>query len=192
MRNLPYLFLPILLLLMFGCAGSRVYFDYDPQIDFQAYKTFDWVRESERSPRDADVRNPGSNPFIMKRLMAEVESELSQKGYQRQTEGRPDLLLNFQTKFRRKEDVYIYSSPGYVHWRRGRRVIVDRRNYVAVDRYQEGTLVLDIIDRASKQLIWQGWATDIIGSRRVTEEQLRVAVVKMLENFPPPAGTERR
>jgi len=186
MRNLPYLFLSILLLLMLGCAGTNIHFDYDPEVNFQSYKTFDWVPPPEDSRRRADVRSPGSNPFIMKRLMTEVENELSQRGYQRQTDSKPDILLNFQTKFTKREDVYVYSTPGYVHWRRGRRVMMDRRNHIAVDRYQAGTLVLDIIDRASKQLIWQGWATDIIGGRRVTEKQLKVAVVKMLENFPPP------
>ncbi len=185
MRNFRHLFMVILMSLAIGCAAVKVSFDYNPEIDFEVYKTFDWIPDSEEQSKSTDVRNPASNPFILKRLMAAMEGEMAKKGYQKQTDGKPNLLLNFQTDFEKKKDVYVYSTPGYVHWRKGRRVVVGPKKYVEVDRYQEGTLVLDIIDGASNQLIWQGWATSILRDPQVAEEQLQKAVGKLLEHFPP-------
>jgi hypothetical protein len=175
------------MLLAMSCAGVKVSFDYNPEIDFKVYKTFDWIPGSEELSKSTDVRNLASNPFVLKRLVAAVENELAKKGYQKQTDSEPELLLSFQTDFEKKKDVYVYSTPGYVHWKRGRRVVVGPKKYVEVDRYQEGTLVLDIIDSASDQLIWQGWATSILRDPQIAEEQLQTAVGKLLENFPPPS-----
>ena len=58
-----------------------------------------------------------------------------------------------------------------------------------IDAYEEGTVLLDIVDAGKKQLFWRGR-----GSRKITnaslipsDEDIRKGVSELLVNFPPPA-----
>ena len=52
--------------------------------------------------------------------------------------------------------------------------------------YTEGTLVIDIFDGKTKELIWRGTATDTLsGKPEKNEKKLTKVVEKMFEEFPP-------
>jgi hypothetical protein len=58
-----------------------------------------------------------------------------------------------------------------------------------VYEYEEGTLILDIVNPANKELIWRGSAQDEVNFKSTPEKdqtQLNEAVHQMLEKFPPP------
>ena len=60
---------------------------------------------------------------------------------------------------------------------------------VDVYQYTEGTLILDLIEAKSKQLVWRGMAQGTIdenASPEQRERRLNEAVMRMLANFPPP------
>ena len=62
-----------------------------------------------------------------------------------------------------------------------------RRNAV-VSEYQVGTLILDVVRAADRQLIWRGTASDEVypdNSTEARERRVREAVQKILEQFPP-------
>ena len=64
-----------------------------------------------------------------------------------------------------------------------------RGPHVYVDEYDEGTLILDIVDASSRAIIWRGMAidrVDFLASPEDKKETIREAVGKMLELFPPP------
>ena len=57
-----------------------------------------------------------------------------------------------------------------------------------MDEYLQGTLVLDIIDARTNELIWRGWANTVLDHDPEPEEvhmYVNEAVRKMLEEFPP-------
>ena len=59
---------------------------------------------------------------------------------------------------------------------------------VDVYQYEEGTLILDVVDAKSNELIWRGTATGVVNPDATPEQkekQIREAVTKMLANFPP-------
>ena len=56
-------------------------------------------------------------------------------------------------------------------------------------RYKEGTLVIDIVDSKSKELVWRGTGTDVL-NRSAPAKDLVAAVEKILEEFPPLAEAE--
>ena len=51
--------------------------------------------------------------------------------------------------------------------------------------YEEGTMILDLVDRAKGQLVWRGTLTKALGSSRPSDEEVRKAVRKVLIDFPP-------
>ena len=59
---------------------------------------------------------------------------------------------------------------------------------VVIYDYEEGTLILDIIDPETSALIWRGYAqahVDLLSSQEEKTERICQAVRMMLELFPP-------
>jgi hypothetical protein len=55
-----------------------------------------------------------------------------------------------------------------------------------VETYKIGTLVLDMYDTGSKQLIWRGTASESISDdSSKNEKKLQKSVDKMFDKFPP-------
>ena len=73
---------------------------------------------------------------------------------------------------------YGYSPEGR-YWGRGG---------FSVYQYEEGTLVLDLIDAKSRDLIWRGAAkadVEVATTPEKRDKLIQAAVHKILENFPP-------
>ena len=52
--------------------------------------------------------------------------------------------------------------------------------------YKEGTLVIDLYDAKTKQLIWRGSAEDTLSEKEAkNEKNLDKGVAKMFKGFPP-------
>jgi hypothetical protein len=163
-----------------GCAPSiSVKEDYDREADFTAFHKYDWIHvptDAAGSVQAALARNS----LLDKRIKASVNGELAKKGYAQNAEN-PDFFVMYHTGTESKVDVtdwgYGYGYGGY--WGGGG---------VDVYQYTEGTLLLDIIDAKSKQLVWRGMAQGTIdpdapAERR--EQRLNEAVTRMLATFPP-------
>ena len=59
---------------------------------------------------------------------------------------------------------------------------------VTVTKYEEGTLILDFVDPALNEVIWQGSAKSVVDDSMDTEKRekhINDAVQKILDNFPP-------
>ncbi|MGH2569682.1 MAG: DUF4136 domain-containing protein [bacterium] len=162
-----------------GCAPSiSVKEDFDVEADFAALHTYDWVHvptDAAGSVQAALARNS----LLDKRIKASVNGELSKKGYTENAES-PDFLVLYHTGAESKVDVTDWGY-GYGRYYGG--------GGIDVYQYTEGTLILDIIDAKSKQLVWRGMAQGTIDpdsppERR--EQRLNEAVMRMLANFPPP------
>jgi hypothetical protein len=76
-----------------------------------------------------------------------------------------------------------YASAGWYGWRWGGGVATTTVSEIPV-----GTIVIDVVDGAAKQLVWRGWGKDDVTSRRSpeeAEEYARSVMAKLFENFPP-------
>ena len=157
-------------LLLPGCASIQVRSDYDDTTDFGKYQTFRML--DRKGPRQAA---PGMNR--LNRLVAEdLKRELEARGLRAIAQGPPDLLVGFHTDVKNRISVTEEWYP--YRWRGPRRS-------VSVDSYKEGTLVVDLIDRAAEAVVWRGWATGAFRSPEEAEAKVHKAVVKVLEQFPP-------
>jgi hypothetical protein len=174
------------LLVMMGCAPSvSVNYDYDKNVDFGPLKNYTWLPPPE-TPSGTVQAELERNSLLDSRIKTAVNEQLGAKGYQPNSE-QPDLLLTYHTGMKDKIDVtdwgYGYGPyAGYGGaWYGG--------GGVDVYQYTEGTLILDIIDADSKNLIWRGsmqGTLDPGASPEQREARIKDAVAKMMANFPPP------
>ena len=155
-------------LALVSCSGITVKSDFDAQADFSRYKTFTWMPRAK----------PSVNPLNEKRIVAAVEQQLSSKGLQLQSTGAPDFLVVVHTNVKDKIDVDTY---GYRYGRYGRRV----GTYTTVREYQQGTMVVDFIDAASKELFWRGWAQGEVSNPDKAKERIDQTIAKILAQYPP-------
>jgi hypothetical protein len=159
-----------------GCSTLSVTHDYDTQVDFAPLKTFGWMAQPSRVSTKMGLYD--------KRIKDAVNSQLSAKGYETKSSN-PDFLIAYHVGVSNKIDVqdwgYNYGPRGYASGRD-----------ISVYQYTQGTLILDIVDPKTKQLIWRGVAQDAVdrgASTEKKEKKLNEAVSKILEKFPPLAQT---
>ncbi len=164
--------LGLLALTLNACSTLRIAVDYDKSVDFAKYRTYKWI---ENAP-------PPENALVMKRFRAVIEHRLVAKGFTKSD--RPDLLIALQTHraletvFRTDVERWGY-GPG---WWRGN-IAFTRPEQIPV-----GTLVLDLVDARSNELVWRGVARRLIDPEASSEKRDRHAeetIDRLLENFPP-------
>ena len=163
-----------------ACASVRVRTDYDDAIDFAPLKTWAWLDPPLRE-ESRDEGGRGGDPFtentlIDKRVRDEVEAWLGSHGYRAAAEREePDFLVRYELVAREVGlGHYGYGYGG------GTGI-----GYSGSTTYQEGTLILDVIDPATQQITWRGWGTGQMRDPQMSLEHLRKTVAAILAHFPP-------
>jgi hypothetical protein len=175
MTKLGFLLLVGAVIVILGCSTISVTVDYDSDIDFTQYKTFDWIEYKEKAP----LARAREHSLFEKRLKAAVEGDLYEMGYEIITVGKPDFLIAYHIGAKDKVDVDRY---GYRYGPRGRWI----GHSVEVHRYKERTLILDFVDPKLKQLVWRGTAVGTLRDMAAGEDAVYDAVSRILAQFPPP------
>jgi hypothetical protein len=171
-------------LLQFGCAVA-VRTDFDHGADLSNYETFDWIAPPQRASSDAqlDSQDPfSSNSLLDKRIRAAVERELDARGFRKSEGTDSDIRLNYHVIF---SDKLVASGTDFGY--------LDRYHYggfstgfnYSVRQYKEGTIIIDVVDRATDQLVWRGWVASRNNDGNYDETEISYAVKKILERFPP-------
>ena len=141
MKSISLLSFAVGLTLM-GCASTQVTTDWDRTTQFASYHTYSWME----TPRMQAMQQA---TLFDRRLRSAVEEQLAEKGMRKSdSSGEPDLLIVYHAGVQDKLDV---QSWGYF----GRRV--------DVREYQQGTLVIDVVDAKTKSLVWRATAKDEVG-----------------------------
>ena len=167
-----------LIVLLTACSSISTDHDFDDQADFSKYVSYAWIPASAER-----IADPVEHSQLQdRRIRAAVERELAGKGITAAA-GSPDLIVAYSTKTTEKTEVFDggYNSYGY----RGYRGNYWRPSSMNVYQYEEGTLIVDLIDAEKKQLVWRGKAVGIVGEYKDSEEQINKAVQKLFLNYPP-------
>lgn len=175
------------LIALVGCSSVQVSTDYDPNVDFSQYKTFS-LPTNDRPPDDALAQNP----LVAKRIELAVSRELEAKGFKKVDTGVPDLVVITYAGVQEKMQVNTYGS-GYYGGYYGGYGYYDPwwgpyGQRTDVSYYDEGTLVIDLVDADDKELVWRGLGTKILeGATDPEKVQANVdkMVAKMMASFPP-------
>lgn len=164
-----------------GCSSISINHDWDRDAPFPDYKTYAWLEVVQETPKDAKAARQTSE-LLIQRIKRAVDTQLAAKGFTRDSEN-PDLLVMYHTGVQQKVNVtdwgYRYS---YDYWGYGGRNI-------DVYEYDEGTLIIDLIDFKAKELVWRGSGTRSVDSHWTPEKADAVindAVQKIFTKYPPP------
>lgn len=164
-------FLPLALLA--ACSSVSTNYDYDMSFDFSKFRTYRWADIPSKS--DAD-------PLVVQRVGTAVEAQLKAKGYAL-AEGQPDFMV--ATYLGRRTRIQV-TDWGYGY---GPRAGWYGGGGLDVYQYEEGSLIVDVVDYRTKKLEWRGTATGVIDPGATPEQKtkrINNAVAKIFEKFPPP------
>ena len=127
-----------------------------------------------------------NNAFFRDYVMGAIEKELAGKGFRQASSGEPDLLVHYHASVNQKVDVHEADRPyGYCYQDCEPRVV----------EFEQGTLVVDIVDRRTNKVVWRGWAQDtmngVIDNQDRLEKQVSEGVTKMMKLLPQGGATFR-
>lgn len=154
-------------------AETNSYFD--KSYDFKTLKTFGFKAQHRLS----------SDPIANNRIWAdEIRGEISGKlqadGFQQNESGKPDFVVAYYLGLKER---YTSTLLGYGFPGRGRRF---GWGWGGADiwniPYTESTLIVDIIDGQTNQLIWRGYDTNTLDMKR-PDKRLDKAVATLVKKF---------
>jgi len=165
----------LFLLVMLGTAlAQQVKTDFDHQANFSQYKTYSWQ----------EIKPP--NSLWDARIKSAVDAQLAAKGWTQVDNGGDVAIVAIATTQTEKTLQTFYDGMGG-GWRwRGFGGMGEATT--TEQDYKEGTLLIDMYDAKSKQLIWRGSAEDTLSNKaEKNEKNLNKGVEKMFKKFPPQA-----
>jgi Domain of unknown function (DUF4136) len=165
----------VLFLIALGTAlAQQVKTDFDHHANFSQYKTYSWQAiKPENSLWDA-------------RIKSAVDAQLAAKGWTQVASGGDVCVVAIKTsQTQRTLQTFYDGMGGGWGWRRfGGGGFGDATT--TEQDYKVGTLVIDLYDAKTKQLLWRGSAQDTVSDKATqNEKNLNKGVAKMFKKFPP-------
>jgi hypothetical protein len=162
-----------LLLLAAGpLVAQDVKSNFMPGTDFSKYHTYKWINiEGASHP----------NQIVDAEIKQAVDAQLATKGLTKTDGDKADMYVGYQVAVDKQKQWNGYGMGGGVRWGGGMATATSSTIDV-------GTLVLDMYDPTTKQLVWTGSATktmDPSSNQQKNEKNLSKAMEKLLKNYPP-------
>jgi hypothetical protein len=175
--------LVVLTMSLWACTSFNVKTDYDSTTDFTTFKTFAFAGL-------ADVNKGGiyDNSLTQRRVETAVVRELTAKGLHQVGLAEPsDLLIHYWFNVQDKQRLESGgTSVGVARYGGGYGWGMGYGGGVTTVDYKEGTLILDLVEPAKKQLVWR--ATIVGTLQESSKENVELgnkAIAKAFENYPP-------
>lgn len=165
-------------LLSVGCSSISTNTDHDPDFDFSGLNSFYWI--------DGLALD---DSFLGNSIRGSVAETLVGKGFE---ESLSDGVLGLSYQVTTEPSAGSTSSSssewGRSGWGRGWDGVGMSTGGGATNVWQEGTLILEVFDTRTKNLVWRGSATTELSGLRTREDReqaIDAAVKKLLGDFPP-------
>jgi hypothetical protein len=166
--------LGIMFLFVARSSAQQVKTDYDRGANFAQYKTYSWEQVKTKDPLDAD------------RIKKAVNATLAVKGWKQVDSGGDISLVAMEiTRDQQTLNTFYDGIGGGWGWRRfGGGGFGEATT--TTDTYKVGTVVVDLFDTKTKQLVWRGTASDTLSNNSDKNiKNLDKGVDKMFKHFPP-------
>jgi hypothetical protein len=170
-----------LAMLTLSCASISVATDYDKNADFARYRTFAFLGGHIWINGIAD----DNNTLVKDRIRNSVVATLTAKGLRQVTEN-PDVYVAYLAGARTRTEIestgpygagfgpYFgvggWWGPTYSSW--------------WARTYDEGTLVIDLIDASTKKLVWRAYAQTEI-NKPISDQKMQQVTDRAFKTFPP-------
>ncbi|HEY5746125.1 MAG TPA: DUF4136 domain-containing protein [Chryseolinea sp.] len=166
--------LAIFIFAVTACSSITVSYDYDKTVDFNKYKTYAYTEETLKLPVGDLDRD---------RLMKAVDAELAARGMTKSTS--PDALIDLQIKAKERTEATATNTGGmYGRYGYGGGFSTTNIDY---NTYVDGTLFVNLVDKASEKLVWQGRGTKTLdehASPQKKESNINTAVKMIFAKYP--------
>lgn len=153
-----------------GPPGPKpVEVEFEKTADFSRYHTYAWVPFQE----------PASNPANHIRITRAVERELEAKGLTKgKSAATTDLFAHYQGS--REKKVKGTPSQRDSTWQPSNPTF-----QVDFSRVEVGTLVIELWDAKTKDIVWHAKAAEVIRREDQAEDLINQVVKRMLARYPP-------
>lgn len=163
--------LGIALLICIAAIAQDVKYNFMPGTNFAKYHTYKWISiEGGAHPNqimDAEIRQA-------------VDAQLATKGLTKSSDDKADLNVGYQIAVDQEKQWNAYGMGG-VRWGGGMATATQSTINI-------GSLVLDMYDPGTKQLVWTGTATKTIdpsSNQEKNQKNLDKAMEKLMKHYPP-------
>lgn len=170
MKHIKYLFL----LLLVSCSTTKVVYDYDSEINFKAYKTFNFFEDA----------GEGLNELDVKRIKSELQNGLELK--EMVLSEKPDLFINIvakESKSLNRNTIGVGIGSG------GGNVGVGISGGIPIGSKKiNQELFIDFVESKKNELVWQGIANSEIKEKMSPENKntyYKKIIVEILSGYPP-------
>lgn len=177
------LLLPSFLLLATACGPTlQVTSEQDKSAPFGQYRTY--------------ALHPLGNASVSElnraRVTNAIRTQMQQKGYQEADTATADLFVNPVAIIKQNKTLNAYSDEygygGYYrpyYWSPGYGDGLTNTHY-SVETITSGSLVIDVVDRRKKALIWEGTGNSTIDVQGLPHPEKRIpkAIAKIMATFP--------
>ena len=170
-------------LVLAGCAtGPKISSEVDPEADFGSYRSFGFYAPLA-------LEKEGYATLTTDRIKAAARAQMESRGYVF-TADPPDLWVNLNAYLQEKTDVSTIPTVDYNYYysyrARSYFAVPYWRDRTDVRQYTEGTLNVDLVDRAKNRLVWEGIAVGRVSKVKPEERGARIdsAVAEIFARFP--------
>jgi len=179
LQRVVFALMAIMLLFAGKSSAQQVKTDYDRGANFGQYKTYSWAQVKTKEALDVD------------RIKTAVNAALAAKGWTQVDSGGDVSIVAMEiTQTQQTLNTFYNGFGGGWGWRRfGGGGFGEATT--TTDTYKVGTVVVDLFDTKSKQLIWRGSSSDTLSNNSDKNiKNLDKGVEKMFQHFPP--GTSKK
>ncbi len=169
-----FVLMGVILLFAGKLSAGQVKTDYDRNANFGQYKTYSWEKVKTQNPLDAD------------RIKSAVNASLGAKGWTMVDSGGDISVVAMEiTKNQQTLNTFYDGFGGGWGWRRfGGGGFGEATT--TTETYKVGTLVVDLFDTKTKELVWRGNASDTLSNNSDKNiKNMDKDVEKMFKQFPP-------
>jgi Domain of unknown function (DUF4136) len=166
------IFLSVAMFFVFTAAsfGQQVKTDYDHSANFNQYKTYSWEKVQTK------------DPLLVERIKNAVNAALAAKGWT-QVDADGDVSVMAMEIARNQQTLNTFYDGFGGGWRWGGGF---GDATTTTETYKVGTLVVDLFDTKTKNLIWRGSSSDTLSDNSdKNTKNLDKGVQKMFAHFPP-------
>ena len=172
MKTQNSIFLSVVMFFVFTAAsfGQQVKTDYDHSANFNQYKTYSWEKVQTK------------DPLLVERIKNAVNAALAAKGWT-QVDADGDVSVVAMEIARNQQTLNTFYDGFGGGWRWGGGF---GDATTTTETYKVGTLVVDLFDTKTKNLIWRGSSSDTLSDNSdKNTKNLDKGVQKMFAHFPP-------
>ncbi|MEM1177493.1 MAG: DUF4136 domain-containing protein [Acidobacteriota bacterium] len=144
------------------------------EADYGSWKTWSFAD----NPEHIEALEAAGHAEISKLIRESITKRLAKKGYELTSgDGAPDFRIALEGTLREVFDVQNYHQQVSEHVA----FVLDGGS----SSYQEGTLLIRVLEGSSDKVVWTGWVTEDVRNPDKPGRQIERVVKKILRRFPP-------